>query len=92
MSAQHLAAAASSRVLIVGSGLTGALTAYHVRKALRDRARIDVADMARGAGGRASTTRYEGGGGSTRANTGAQYAWPSGRARRCFREDDAWMV
>ena len=68
----HLAAA-TDRVLIVGTGLTGALTCYHLRKALRDRIKIDVADMARGAGGRMSTTRYEGKRGSVRANTGAQY-------------------
>ena len=74
----HLAAA-TDRVLIVGTGLTGALTCYHLRKALRDRIKIDVADMARGAGGRMSTTRYEGKHGSVRANTGAQYVSAASR-------------
>ena len=63
------------RVLIVGTGLTGSLSCYHLRALSRKRAlplRIDVADMARGPGGRMSTTRY-GPGRGIRANTGAQY-------------------
>lgn len=74
----HLAAA-TDRVLIVGAGLTGALTCYHIRRALGNRVRIDVADMARGAGGRMSTTRYEGTSGPVRANTGAQYVSAASR-------------
>ena len=72
-------AAATDRVPIVGTGLTGALTCYHLRKALCDRVHIDCADMARGAGGRMSTTRYEGKHGSVRANTGAQYVSAASR-------------
>ena len=45
-------------VLIVGTGLTGSLTCYHLRALLKKDVRIDVADMARGAGGRMSTTRF----------------------------------
>merc|ERR1711965_390409 len=76
----HLAAA-TDRVLIVGAGHSGSLTCFHLRRALRERVRIDVADMARGAGGRMSTTRYEGdkAGGSVRANTGAQYVSAASR-------------
>ena len=65
------AASARPRVLIVGSGLTGSLTCYHLRQRCGGAVRIDVADMARGAGGRMSTTRW--GADSIRANTGAQY-------------------
>ena len=67
-------AAAPRRVLIVGTGLTGSLTCYHLRALSRTRRlplRIEVADMARGPGGRMSTTRF--GPADTRANTGAQY-------------------
>ena len=66
--------ARETRVLIVGTGLTGSLTCYHLRALAREKAlplRIDVADMARGPGGRMSTTRF--GPDSIRANTGAQY-------------------
>lgn len=64
--------ATAPRVLIVGSGLTGSLTCYHLRQRCGGKAvRIDVADMARGAGGRMSTTRW--GADSIKANTGAQY-------------------
>lgn len=59
------------RVLIVGTGLTGSLTCYHLRQRCGLSLRIDVADMARGAGGRMSTTRW--GNDDIRANTGAQY-------------------
>merc|ERR1740130_1490594 len=59
------------RVLIVGSGLTGSLTCYHLRQRCGENVQIDVADMARGAGGRMSTTRW--GDDSIKANTGAQY-------------------
>ena len=61
-------------MLIVGAGLTGSLTCYHLRAMAGKRTpplRIDVADMARGPGGRMSTTRF--GPDSIRANTGAQY-------------------
>jgi predicted NAD/FAD-dependent oxidoreductase len=58
------------RVLIVGSGLTGSLTCYHLRQKCKH-AVIHVADMARGAGGRMSTTRF--GVDAIKANTGAQY-------------------
>ena len=58
------------RVLIVGSGLTGSLTCYHLRQKCKNVV-IDVADMARGAGGRMSTTRF--GADAIKANTGAQY-------------------
>jgi predicted NAD/FAD-dependent oxidoreductase len=61
---------ADTRVLIVGSGLTGSLTCYHLRQACKNLV-IDVADMARGAGGRMSTTRF--GADEIKANTGAQY-------------------
>ena len=66
--------ARETRVLIVGTGLTGSLACYHLRAQARERSlplRIDVADMARGPGGRMSTTRF--GPDSIRANTGAQY-------------------
>ena len=60
-----------ARVLIVGTGLVGSLTCYHLRNILKKEVRIDMSDMARGAGGRMSTTRF--GDNGTRANTGAQY-------------------
>ena len=60
------------RILIVGSGLTGSLTSFHLRQKCGDKVYIDVADMARGAGGRMSTTRW-GSREEYRANTGAQY-------------------
>ena len=66
--------ARETRVLIVGTGLTGSLACYHLRAQAREKSlplRIDVADMARGPGGRMSTTRF--GPDSIRANTGAQY-------------------
>merc|ERR1740130_292511 len=59
------------RVLIVGTGLTGSLTCYHLRQRCGPNLVIDVADMARGAGGRMSTTRW--GADEIKANTGAQY-------------------
>ena len=67
------AAPAKARVLIVGTGLTGSLTCYHLRRLLKTEVCIDVTDMARGAGGRMSTTRFGDAGSGTRANTGAQY-------------------
>ena len=60
-----------ARVLIVGTGMVGSLTGYHLRKILRKELRIDMVDMARGAGGRMSTTRF--GDAGTKGNTGAQY-------------------
>ena len=63
-----------SRVLVVGTGCTGSLACYHLRAQARARqlpVRIEVADMARGPGGRMSTTRF--GPDNVRANTGAQY-------------------
>ena len=60
-----------ARVLIVGTGMVGSLTCYHLRNILKKEVHIDMADMARGAGGRMSTTRF--GDAGTRANTGAQY-------------------
>ena len=51
--------------------MVGSLTCYHLRNILKKDVRIDMADMARGAGGRMSTTRF--GEAGTRANTGAQY-------------------
>lgn len=65
------AAPGTPRVLIVGSGLTGSLTCYHLRALMQRNVRIDVKDMARGPGGRMSTTRY--GPDEKKANTGAQY-------------------
>ena len=56
-----LAAAAAApllRVLVVGTGMTGALVSYHLRRRGGARVRVEVADMARGAGGRMSTTRW----------------------------------
>lgn len=72
MSAVPAVVAGGSNVLIVGTGLTGSLVCCHLR-ALTSKLslHIDVADMARGPGGRMSTTRH--GPESTRANTGAQY-------------------
>ena len=46
------------RVLIVGTGMTGALTGYHLRQRMGKGMRLEFADMARGAGGRMSTTRW----------------------------------
>ena len=66
-------AAKETSVLIVGTGLTGSLACYHLRALARKQTlplRIHVADMARGPGGRMSTTRF--GPDSIRANTGAQ--------------------
>lgn len=59
------------RVLIVGTGMTGSLTGYHLRQRMGNELRLEFADMARGAGGRMSTTRW--GNPEVRANTGAQY-------------------
>ena len=61
----------SRRVLIVGGGMSGALTA-HLLKRSDVSLEIAVWEMARGAGGRMSTTRW-GSPTETRANTGAQY-------------------
>lgn len=58
-------------VLIVGTGLTGAICCHQLRAAMADHIRIEAIDMARGVGGRMSTTRW---GNNSRANTGAQYA------------------
>ena len=58
------------RVLIVGTGMTGSLTGYHLRQRMGKGLRLEFADMARGAGGRMSTTRW--GNTEVRANTGAQ--------------------
>ena len=58
------------RVLIVGTGMTGSLTGYHLRQRMGKGLRLEFADMARGAGGRMSTTRW--GNPEVRANTGAQ--------------------
>ena len=52
------AAAPLLRVLVVGTGMTGALVSYHLRRRGGARVRVEVADMARGAGGRMSTTRW----------------------------------
>lgn len=60
-------------MLIVGTGLTGSLTCYQVRKLLGKNVNIEVADMARGVGGRMSTTRKGEGKAEAKANTGAQY-------------------
>ena len=59
------------RVLIVGTGMTGSLTGYHLRQRMGKNLRLEFADMARGAGGRMSTTRW--GNPEVRANTGAQF-------------------
>jgi len=59
-----------ARVLVVGTGLTGSLTCFHLRQRM-PHVKLDVADMARGPGGRMSTTRF--GVDETKANTGAQY-------------------
>ena len=57
-----------ARVLVVGAGLVGALTAKLLRRERSD-IHISVWEKARGAGGRASTTRFDG----ISANTGCQY-------------------
>lgn len=61
----------SPSVLIMGTGLTGSLTCYHLRALLGESVRIDVKDMARGVGGRMTTTRR--GPQGMKANVGAQY-------------------
>ncbi len=45
------AAAPLLRVLVVGTGMTGALVSYHLRRRAGTQVRVEVADMARGAGG-----------------------------------------
>ena len=71
--------AQNTRILIVGSGLTGSLTCYHLRALAKQKKIVlpiilDVADMARGPGGRMSTTRYGTNNNNLQqANTGAQY-------------------
>jgi predicted NAD/FAD-dependent oxidoreductase len=71
------------RVLIVGGGISGALTA-HLLKRGDPELELHVWEMARGAGGRMSTTRWGPAGAQdeTKANTGAQYvsAAPEGPA------------
>ena len=70
--------AKTHRVLVVGGGMSGALTAHLLKRdaaAACDGAaplHVTVWEMARGAGGRMSTTRW-GSPTETRANTGAQY-------------------
>uniref|UniRef100_T1IPE7 Amine oxidase domain-containing protein n=1 Tax=Strigamia maritima TaxID=126957 RepID=T1IPE7_STRMM len=46
-----------SRVLLVGSGLTSAVTAYTIRPMYKNKHKIIVYERARGMGGRMSTTR-----------------------------------
>ncbi|KAL5011244.1 hypothetical protein ScPMuIL_011673 [Solemya velum] len=48
---------AMERILIVGAGLTGALTAAHIRSELSKSCNIMILEKARGAGGRMTTTR-----------------------------------
>lgn len=45
------------RVTIVGSGLTGALTAYRLKKTLQEDVAVTILEKSRGAGGRMSTSR-----------------------------------
>lgn len=45
------------RVTIVGAGLTGSLTAFRLKKALKDDISITIIEKSRGAGGRMSTSR-----------------------------------
>lgn len=59
----------SKKVLIIGSGITGALCSLNLSKAL-PLANVIVWDKARGAGGRMSTTRTDKG---HKADIGAQY-------------------
>jgi predicted NAD/FAD-dependent oxidoreductase len=60
------------RVLIVGGGISGALTAHLLKKG-SPKLEVHCWEMARGAGGRMSTTRWGGKGKETHSNTGAQY-------------------
>ena len=49
-----------ARVLIVGTGLTGSLTCYHLRSLLKKEVHIDMTDMARAHTHRAHThTHHE---------------------------------
>ena len=61
------------KVLIVGSGITGAICSHQIRSLL-PHVQLNVADMARGPGGRMSTTRHNVRETEIKANTGAQYA------------------
>ena len=63
-SSSHTTAAKSvehccPRVLIVGGGLTGAITAHCLKQQAHNSINVTVWEMARGAGGRMSTTRWQ---------------------------------
>jgi len=60
-------------VLVVGAGCTGAATALRLRQLLGSKAKIEVWEKARGAGGRYTTSRDKHPDGM-RADMGAQYA------------------
>ncbi|XP_059176013.1 renalase-like [Physella acuta] len=61
-----------AKILLVGSGITGAATAAYLRMQLPERTSIHIWDKARGAGGRMSTTRCPEDGSIT-VDLGAQY-------------------
>ncbi|KAJ1529723.1 hypothetical protein ONE63_006476 [Megalurothrips usitatus] len=60
------------KVLLVGSGITAAVTGAFLRKQASDRISLTIWDKARGAGGRMSTSRSSGDAECT-ADLGAQY-------------------
>lgn len=60
------------KVLLVGSGITAAVTGALLRKKLKDHISLTIWDKARGAGGRMSTSRSPGDAECT-ADLGAQY-------------------
>jgi len=68
---EMLARAAMEKVLVVGTGLTGAVTASLLREKLPNSTQIHVWDKSRGAGGRMGTSR--GPKGKTTVDLGAQY-------------------
>lgn len=60
------------KVLVVGSGITAAVTGALLRKQAKERISLTIWDKARGAGGRMSTSRSPGDSDCT-ADLGAQY-------------------
>lgn len=74
------ASPSDARILVVGAGLTGALTTRLLRRRM-PLCCVHVLEMARGAGGRMSTARHSAGSGapSQRANVGAQYVSSAGK-------------
>lgn len=62
----------AQKVLVVGSGITAAVTGALLRKQANEKISLTIWDKARGAGGRMSTSRSSGDA-DCKADLGAQY-------------------